>query len=482
MSDLEVGKFGKKSGIDLSKFKAGLKSGKLTEEQKSIFNAIDADKNGVIDEEELKAFKAGLDKNGNNTVSKREAKKFLKNNNLKDLDKKEVMKFLNSYLEDTQNVSNAEIVNSDSDGQKTVKISYNDGTSEVVNANSISQTDQDGNTVTRVFDDNKKLEKEKRTTKDGNSVEIQYDSDGETPTSSVETKQDGSATYIEYQEGKPTTKKVKLGSTTSNYTYDEQGNEVLNSKIENEGVPTKEKVTQYTYNEDGTIKEDIKEQGRTTERISKGGTIISENINANGKLYKRTYYEKGYEEETTDDNNNPTVNVYSLDNKKLAQQKTIDGQKVSVLYDGEGNTRAIVQNGESPSSIAKKFGCSVEDLLELNKDVLKGKKYFDVGAEIRVPGEIEADSKALKGRKSAAEAKAEYARDEAIRAQKRAEAAAREAQYKAMGLINHKGQGKKITGTWRGGRKENFTIIGQAGNGRHLAKGKNGKLVTISHD
>lgn len=31
------------------------------------------------------------------------------------------MKFLNSYLEDTQNVSNAEIVNSDSDGQKLLK-------------------------------------------------------------------------------------------------------------------------------------------------------------------------------------------------------------------------------------------------------------------------------------------------------------------------------------------------------------------------
>ena len=445
MADLEVGKFGKKSGIDLSKFKAGLKSDKLTEEQKSIFNAIDADKNGVIDEEELKAFKTGLDKNGNNTVSRREAKKFLKNNNLKDLDKKEVMKFLNSYLEDTQNVSNAEIVNSDSDGQKTVKISYNDGTSEVVNANSIARTDQDGNTVTRVFDDNKKLEKEKRTTKDGNSVEIQYDSDGETPTSSVETTKDGTSTHIEYQEGKPTTKKVKLGSTTSNYTYDEQGNEVLNSKIENEGVPTKERITNYTYNQDGSVIENIKEQNRTIERFRQGDNIISENINDNGKLSKRTYYEKGYEEETTDDKGIPTVNAYTLDNKKLAQQKTIDGKKYVVLYDGKGNTRAIVQNGESPSSIAKKFGCSVEDLLEVNKDVLKGKKYFNVGEQIVIPGEIEADSTALKGRKSAEETKADYARDEAIRAQKRAEAAAREAQYKAIGLINHKGQGKKIT-------------------------------------
>ena len=482
MAEIEVGKFGKKSGIDLSTFKAGLKADKLTAEQKSIFNAIDADKNGVVDEEELEKLKSGLDKNGNNTISKREAKKFLKNNDLKNLDKKEVMKFLKSYLDNTQNVEDAEVVDTAADGQKTVKISYKDGTSEVVNANFISKTDQNGNTVSKYYDDNKTLEKEKRTTSEGDSIEIKYDSDGETPISSLENKKDGTETQIEYKEGKPVTKQVKLGTTKSNYTFDEQGNEILNSKIENEGVPTKERTTNYTYNEDGTVTENIKENAKTTERLRKGDIIISENINDNGKLSKRTYYEKGYEEETTDDKGNPTVNVYSLDNKKLAQQKTIDGQKVSVLYDGEGNTRTIVQNGESPAAIAKKFGCSVEDLLEVNKDVLKGKKYFDVGAEIRVPGEIEADSSALKGRKTSAEAKAEYARDEAIRAQKRAEAAAREAQYKAMGLVNHKGQGKKITGKYDSGRAEDFTVIGEAGKGRHLAKAKNGKIVTISHD
>ena len=484
MTDLNVGKFGK-NGVDLSKFNGGLKKENLkTEEQKSIFDAIDADKNGVIDEKEMQDFKAKLDKSEDSHVSRREARKFLKENNLKDLSKNDVLKFLNEYAVNTENVKSAKVV--EEGGKKTVHVEYEDGTSEVINpdrSSRISQTDQNGTTTTRFLDENKKLQKDTVSTQDGLTTETSYAEDGQTPTKQVisdNTK--GSVSTVDYTEGKPSKKEVKQGATTSNYTFDEQGNEVLNSKVENQGIPAKEKRTDYTYNEDGTVSENIKENGKTTERLLKGDQIISEKINDNGKIYDRTYYEKGYEEKTTDDNGNPTVNVYSLDNKKLAQQKTINGQTVSVLYDGEGNTKTIVQNGESPSSIAKKFGCSVEDLVALNKDVLKGKKYFDVGAEIRVPGEIEADSKALKGRKSAAEAKAEYAKDEAIRAQKRAEAAAREAQYKAMGLINHKGQGKKITGTWRGGRKENFTIIGQAGNGRHLAKGKNGKLVTISHD
>ena len=240
MAEIEVGKFGKKSGIDLSTFKAGLKADKLTAEQKSIFNAIDADKNGVVDEEELEKLKSGLDKNGNNTISKREAKKFLKNNDLKNLDKKEVMKFLKSYLDNTQNVEDAEVVDTAADGQKTVKISYKDGTSEVVNANFISKTDQNGNTVSKYYDDNKTLEKEKRTTSEGDSIEVQYDSDGETPVSSLENKKDGTETQIEYKEGKPVTKQVKLGTTKSNYTFDEQGNEILNiirKDIDNDKIP-----------------------------------------------------------------------------------------------------------------------------------------------------------------------------------------------------------------------------------------------------
>lgn len=485
MADIDVGKFGKKSGIDLSTFTGGLKKDQMkTDAQKSIFDKLDTDKNGVLDENEISALRSAVDSNGDNTVSKREAKRFLKDKDLKNIDKKDLLAFLQNYNINTENVESTQVISKN--GQDIVQITYKDGSIEQINpdkSSQITQTDQNGYTKTSFLDENKKLLKDFVTTKEGNTIEIEYAQDGKTPVHSVAVnKENGSVVTTDYENGKPSTKQVKTGTTTSNYTFDEQGNAVITSKIENEGIPAKERRTRYVYNDDGTVTENITENGKTTERLRKGETIISEKINDNGKISTRTYYEKGYEESTTDSNGNPVVNVYSLENKKLAQQKTVDGKQYSVLYDGEGNTRTIVQNGESLQSIADKFGCSVEDLKELNADVLNGKKYFPVGAEIKIPGELEADAPSLQNRKSAEEAKAEYTRDEQIRAQKRAERAALDAQYKSMGLINYKGQGGKITGTWKGGSKEEFTIIGEADKGRHLAKGKDGKIVTISHD
>ena len=476
MADLEVGKQAISKGIDLGKLQGGLKKESLkTDSQKSIFGTIDKDQNGILDEEELTTFKTSLDKNGNNTISKKEIKKYLKENKLSNINKKEFESALNSYIENTENVSNVKVKNIDNENKKTIEITYKDGTTEIINpdkSSQITQTDSAGSTITKYLDENKTLQKDTVTTQDGTTITTEYSEDGKTPLTSETKTPNGSTSTITYKDGSPSTKQVKLGTTTSTYIYDESGTELLNSKIENEGVPTKEKRTSYTYNEDGTVTENITEYGKTTERLRKGTTIISENINENGKISKRTYYEKGYEEETTDSKGLPTVNVYSLDNKKLAQQKIINGQKYSVLYDGAGNTTGIiVQNGESIPALAKKFGCSEQDIISLNKDILKGKKYFQVGTEIKIPGELEADAPQLQGRKSADEAIAEYA-----------QWAAQESIYKSMGLQNHKGQGSKIIGTYKNGKKESFTVIGESGNGRHLAKSKNGKLVTIAHD
>lgn len=144
----------------------------------------------------------------------------------------------------------------------------------------------------------------------------------------------------------------------------------------------------------------------------------------------------------------------------------------------------IVQNGESPAMIAKKFGVSVEDLLAANEGQLKGKgknKYFLVGAEIVIPRKIETEELAqlTAGRKSAAETTGDYAQQMAIRQQRRAQ---QQAENEALGIQNRNGAGTKITGKYKGGQTEEFTVIGEAGRGRTVAKTKNGKIVTISHD
>lgn len=465
MADMNVG-FGKKSNVLLTGFKAGLKKESLkTEQEKSVFDAIDKDKNGVLDENEVQNFTKALDASNDGKVSRKEVKAFLKENNL-DLKKKEVLNFLKANINNTENVESAKSVQQD--GKTVVQVTYKDGSVETINPDKSSElatTDADGNVKTQYKDENGVLTKYRLAKKDGDKIvstlETYYAQDGTTPTKSVEQDlKNSSTTTILYKSGTPESKEVKQGTTTSNYSYNAKGAEVLESKIENEGIPAKEKRTKYTYNKDGTV------------------------------------------EDIVDGDGTKTHNIKNKDDKKLTQTKTdANGKEYSIKYDGNGNTLGIVvQNGEKLEIIAKKFGVTVEDLKKVNADVLNGKNEFSVGDEIKIPKEVEADDKNIQGRKSADEAKAEYKKEQEIKRRKaeqaalrrqqqaaqaaarRAQAAAREAQYKAMGLKNHKGQGKPITGTWKGGKKEQFTIIGEAGYGRHLAKRKDGKVVTIAHD
>lgn len=507
MADLNVGSFGKKSNIDLKKLQAGMKAEQLqTKEEKSIFNKVDKDGNGVIDADELKAFSEGLDKTTDGKVSKKEARKFIKENGLKgEVKKKDVLKFLNANIKNTENVEDAKVV--EQNGQKLVQVTYKDGTKEIINPDKSSQliqSDGNGNKTTKYLDENKKLLKDKVETKDGettlSTVVTEYAEDGATPTKKIETNyQKNSEATTTFTDGKPETKVEKQGTTTSNYTFDENGNEVLNSKVENEGIPAKEKRTEYTYSEDGTTTENISEPGinKTTTRVRKGDVILTEHINDNGRIADREYYEKGYTEKTTDDNGNPTTNICNLDNKKLVQEKTVKDQKYQATYDGQGNTTGIiVQNRESIADIAKKFGVSTDDLMNVNSDKLQGKtkKYFNVGEEIKIPKELEADDKALQGRKTADEAKADFAKDEQIRAkqraiaeQKRAAAKERDAKLrKDLGLTNYAGAGRPVTGDYYNGNKKTrsvtLTKIGNATHGRTIAKDNSGKVYVIAHN
>lgn len=488
MADMNVG-FGKKSNVLLTGFKAGLKKESLkTEQEKSVFDAIDKDKNGVLDENEVQNFTKALDASNDGKVSRKEAKAFLKGNNL-DLKKKEVLNFLKANINNTENVESAKSVQQD--GKTVVQVTYKDGSVETINPDKSSElatTDADGNVKTQYKDENGVLTKDRLEKKDGDktvsTLETDYAQDGKTPTQSVEQDlENNSTTTILYKSGTPESKKVKQGTTTSNYSYNANGAYVLESKIENEGIPAKEKRTKYTYNENGTTTENIIEPGLKRETT-------------------RTISDDGIVEDIVDGNGTKTHNIKNKNDKKLTQTKTdANGKEYSIKYDGNGNTLGIVvQNGEKLEIIAKKFGVTVEDLKKVNADVLNGKNEFSVGDEIKIPKEVEADDKNIQGRKSADEAKAEYKKEQEIKRRKaeqaalrrqqqaaqaaarRAQAAAREAQYKAMGLKNHKGQGKPIVGTYKGGKKEQFTIIGEAGYGRHLARRKDGKVVTIAHD
>jgi len=387
------------------------------------------------------------------------------------------------------NITSSEVVDSsDAENVKTTLTEYNTAeagetpTEKTITVRSngyesVTECDENGNPTVKT--ETNEQDKTKTTT------EFQPAVEGQEPKAkkvSVQGEGYNSETTFDEQ-GQPQSKHEVKGTVTSDYSYVD-GNERLDRKVEDKGNGVTAEST-YEYTDKDNYKETRVEAGKTTVTTFEDGkksTIQDEN-----SFTQITYDEGGRTEITTETNGNVTVNELNTDGNRTKQTKVIDGKERTMTYDGKGNTTGIVvQNGESPESLARKFGCSVEELKELNKDVLGGKKYFDVGAEITVPGEIEADSPVLKGRKSADEAKADFAADqeraEIARAQKQAAAAAQEARYKAMGLKNHNGAGKPISGKYSNGRQEQFTIIGESGNGRHLAKSKDGKFVTISHD
>lgn len=213
MADMNVG-FGKKSNVLLTGFKAGLKKESLkTEQEKSVFDAIDKDKNGVLDENEVQNFTKALDASNDGKVSRKEAKAFLKENNL-DLKKKEVLNFLKANINNTENVESAKSVQQD--GKTVVQVTYKDGSVETINPDKSSElatTDADGNVKTQYKDENGVLTKDRLEKKDGDktvsTLETDYAQDGKTPTQSVEQDlENNSTTTILYKSGTPESKKL----------------------------------------------------------------------------------------------------------------------------------------------------------------------------------------------------------------------------------------------------------------------------------
>ena len=160
------------------------------------------------------------------------------------------------------------------------------------------------------------------------------------------------------------------------------------SRVENKGQDT-EKTTEFTYNEDGTVLEQISELGgnKKTARLTKDGKPQAEEITEGNKKTTREYKEDGSAVENIQEGENITRNQLNTEGQRLTQVKVVDGKQYQLQYDGEGNTEGIiVQNGETPAAIAKKFGVPLDKLLEVNGDKLVGKgknRSFRVGDSIK---------------------------------------------------------------------------------------------------
>lgn len=533
VDNISLGKGRKAQQLDLAKMQQGgiIREAKdeknesiFSDDEKKIFDAVDKNggkANGVLDKEELNKFLEDLkDAAGNGRLSKREANKFLKEHGLKDIDPKTLFSFVDKISQSSENIKSCQM-----DAEGNIIIEYNDDKTETINSENQTSTIQsnDGK-ITEEYNAARELTKKTVKENETDSTTTEYsgvDKDGnpiptketviseENKTTTTTTFENGKKTEVETSKNngeivttttldeneKPKTEVETQGAyTVINREYVD-GEARVTSRIDNKGLDTQKDST-YEYTKDGFVIENSTELGgaKKSITITKDNVLISKDI---VEIDKSTRIEKnnkgGYTENITE-GSTVTQNELNAEMNRLSQTKQVGENKYQLAYDGTGNTTGIiVQNGESPASIAKKFGVPLDKLLEANADKLNGKKYFAVGEEIKIPREMEADEKVLQGRKDAQGAKAEYAQEQArIQAERearrqriQAERAARRQQiaaenkiYKQLGIKNRKGAGTTI----KDNKGNKYTVVGQAGFERTIAKDKKGNIHVIAHD
>ncbi len=522
VDNISLGKGRKAQQLDLAKMQQGgiIREAKdeknesiFSDDEKKIFDAVDKNggkANGVLDKEELNKFLEDLkDAAGNGRLSKREANKFLKEHGLKDIDPKTLFSFVDKISQSSENIKSCQM-----DAEGNIIIEYNDDKTETINSENQTSTIQsnDGK-ITEEYNAARELTKKTVRENETDSTTTEYsgvDDDGnpvptketviseENKTTTTTTFENGKKTEVETSKNngeivttttldeneKPKTEVETQGAyTVINREYVD-GEARVTSRIDNKGLDTQKDST-YEYTKDGFVIENSTELGgaKKSITITKDNVLISKDI---VEIDKSTRIEKnnkgGYTENITE-GSTVTQNELNAEMNRLSQTKQVGTKQYQLTYDGTGNTTGIiVQNGESPASIAKKFGVPLDKLLEANADKLNGKKYFAVGEEIKIPREMEADEKVLQGRKDAQGAKAEYAQEQARiqaeRAARRQQIAAENKIYKQLGIKNRKGAGTTI----KDNKGNKYTVVGQAGFGRTIAKDKKGNVHVIAHD
>lgn len=522
VDNISLGKGRKAQQLDLAKMQQGgiIREAKdeknesiFSDDEKKIFDAADKNggkANGVLDKEELNKFLEDLkDAAGNGRLSKREANKFLKEHGLKDIDPKTLFSFVDKISQSSENIKSCQM-----DAEGNIIIEYNDDKTETINSENQTSTIQsnDGK-ITEEYNSARELTKKTVKENETDSTTTEYsgvDKDGnpiptketvisdENKTTTTTTFENGKKTEVETSKNngeivttttldeneKPKTEVETQGAyTVINREYVD-GEARVTSRIDNKGLDTQKDST-YEYTKDGFVIENSTELGgaKKSITITKDNVLISKDI---VEIDKSTRIEKnnkgGYTENITE-GTTVTQNELNSEMNRLSQTKQVGENLYQLTYDGTGNTTGIiVQNGESPAAIAKKFGVPLDKLLEANADKLNGKKYFAVGEEIKIPREMEADEKVLQGRKDAQGAKAEYAQEQArIQAEREARRqriAAENKIYQQLGLKNRKGAGTTI----RDNKGNKYTVVGQAGFERTIAKDRKGNIHVIAHD
>ena len=182
--------------------------------------------------------------------------------------------------------------------------------------------------------------------------------------------------------------------STTNFTYnDETENSIAHVVLETTNTDgSKVITTALETDETGNVSNEhfidrttIDKDNNKTQVYVQNGFVVENKVKADGKKVLTAYHGN---------------NIEDYDSKKLHrafQEVEENGVKKAVEYDGNGNTKTVVQNGESVDLIAQKFGVSSKALTGVNPKL--NKNNLHVGQDILIPGEFNADSYLVRVRK-----------------------------------------------------------------------------------
>ena len=409
MTEIGFGKLGKMGSLDLSRLKSGVKKTDLQNDvQKSIFDKVDKNGNGVLEEGEVNALSQSLQElaGKDNNISDKEAQNFFKQNNMQDVESQQLYEFVSQLGVDSDKIDNAS-KQTMKDGTEAVAVQYkpddtgttntdfmNSDTGEVVAKKSENeQTEvfteyENGNVKTKTTTD-----KAANTTTTENFIE----GGGGLPSSKTTVYGDSGATEtIKYEGGKPATKDVSRGTVQQHYSTDENGEFRLDSETKQIGPEMEEKST-HTYINNNEIIETTLPGDKTRTQVKTDGKLMSETNTQTGRSETVTYDEsgkttsktilKGSNFENPDVKNQITYNKdgsrtesfeqpakgiqitdhYNNKGFKTKETAVVNGKTYTATYDGKGHGTLTMKAGETVESFAQRTGCPVSEINRLNQ-------------------------------------------------------------------------------------------------------------------
>ncbi len=333
---IRLGKNGQNQ-INLDNLKAGIN---LDDKMSAIFGKFDKNNNGILEKAELDMLKNSLAPYVEDGVlSNREAKKVLKDINLKNIQTEELFQFLQEAELDSNNVDSS--FYSLFDDVEAVNVKY--------------KKNSDGNVITSSFN-----------AETGAKIQDIIESENET------------RTICYGEDGKPVSEEIKKGALTT--SKDALGRVV--NQTTNKGNGLCETVA-YEYEGDSTTPSKItttKPDGTIIETDGEGNPINPSEIDAAAEAENpnQTVFENGRI-------------MIKTENGATIQEPGKD--PVEIKYDADRNILSNAKNGETFAQTAKRLGImpntpEFDKFKELNQKAAKN-GWFVVGAEVKIPAGME---------------------------------------------------------------------------------------------